>query len=444
MVRAATTVIGGPWGRHAAPGARGLSGVAAAVVVMGTLMVGVGVIQKGHCLRFGWVDPDQFWRACYSDVAVVATSSSLVDGSLPYSGDSPSDQPLLSGLVLWALALVSPASGGDVAAQRWIVALWALAATLLIALATVALVALHSGRPWQAAHLAVSPVIAVLALVSVDLVAIVLVIWALYVWQRRRPALSGALLGLAFLLRPFPLLFLWAAVIMAWRTGRRRDAARVAVAAAVSSVAVYLPVLLVLGDGVALAPRRFFSGAAGYGGSLLVPGLFGSSVPTSAATAVALAGWALAAGIGILRSRGVADTARADEARALVALTAPMMLAVILTSKAVSVQTGLWLLPFLALSALPWRDHLLWAAAEVLHFEATWLYIGFGSDPGRGLPGDAYAVAVVLRLVAWAWVLCRVAGRAGDSVDRYSTRSSLPEVPPDSRSRWASAASSSP
>lgn len=423
------------------PGARGLSGVAAAVVVMGTVMLGVGVIQKGHCLTYGWADPDQFWRACYSDVAVVTVSSALADGAAPYSGGSPSDQPLMSGLVLWALTLLSPASGDGVEAQRWVVALWALVAIVLIALATVALVALHHRQPWQAAHLAVSPVIAVLALVSVDLLGVVLVVWGLWAWQRGRSVVSGSLLGLAFLLRPFPLIFLFAAMVMSWRAGQRRKAAQTAVAAAVSAVVVYLPCLVLLGDGVALAPRRFFSSAPGYGGSLLLPGLFGGSVPTWVATLLALAGWTVAMGLGVVRSRRLVGT---PDARALVALAAPMMLIVILTSKSVSVQTGLWLLPFIALSALPWRDHLLWAAAEVLHFEATWLYIGFGSDPGRGLPGNAYAVALVLRSAAWAWVLFRVAARAGDPVEPYGTSSSLPDVPPDSRSRWASATSSSP
>jgi hypothetical protein len=408
---------------------------------MGALMVGVGVLQKGHCLSYGWTDPDQFWRACYSDVTVVSISTALSEGSLPYSGESPSDQPVLSGVVLWGLALLSPAPGADVAAQRWVFALWALAATVLVALATLALVSLQTSRPWQAAHLAASPVIAVLALISVDLAGIVLLLWALWAWQHDRPVTSGMLLGLAFLVRPFPLLFLAGAVLLDWRAGRRRRSVQMGLSAFLTACAVYVPFLVLFGDGATLAVRRFFSSGPGYGGSSLVPGLFGATLPTTVATVVAVAGWVVALGVGVMRLRRMPP---GTDVHHLVALVAPMMLAVVLTSKSVSVQTGLWLLPFLALSALPWRDHLLWAAAEVVHFEATWLYIGFGSDPGRGLPGDAYAVAVVGRMLAWAWVLGRVSARSGEAPDAYGTSSSLPEVPPDSRSRWASPASSSP
>ncbi|HKJ12950.1 MAG TPA: glycosyltransferase 87 family protein [Ornithinimicrobium sp.] len=440
VVRAATRFIGGPWGDHAAPGRRGLSGVAATVVVLGSLMVAVGVLQKGYCLAYGWSDPDQFWRACYSDVAVVTVSSALAEGSMPYSGQSPSDQPVLSGLVLWVLTVISPASGGDVPTQRWTFGLWAVLATVLLALATQALVSLQQERPWQAAHLAVSPVIALLALISVDLVGILLVIWALWAWQRDRPMTSGALLGLAVLLRPFPLVFLLAAVFLAWRTGQRQHAVRVVASTAVTAAVAYAPFLALFGDGATLAPRRFLSSGPGYGGSTLVPSLFGAPVSTTVATVVALTGWVVAAAVGVGLSRRLVGN---RDVRTLIALAAPMMLTVILTSKTVSVQTGLWMLPFLALSALPWRDHLLWAAAEVIHFEATWLYIGFGSDPGRGLPADAYGACVVLRAVAWTWVLARVWTRAGEAPGAYGARSSLPDVVPDSRSRWASATRSS-
>ncbi|UJH70076.1 hypothetical protein [Ornithinimicrobium sp. INDO-MA30-4] len=56
----------------------------------------------------GWVSPDQFWRACYSDVTVVNVSSSLATRDFPYAGETPVDQPLLSGLAMWVLSWLSP------------------------------------------------------------------------------------------------------------------------------------------------------------------------------------------------------------------------------------------------------------------------------------------------------------------------------------------------
>lgn len=411
VIRVASTVIGGPVGRYAVLGARGAAGVAAAVMVMGAAMLALGVFQKGHCLVKGWVDPDQFWRACYSDIVVVNVSSGLADRSLPYSADNPTDQPLGGALVMWAMSLVSPHSGGDLTAQQWIFGIWALVAMALIAASVMALISIQPNRPWQAAHLAVSPVIAVLALVSVDLFAIVLVIWALWAWHRHRPVVCGVLLGAAFLFRPFPLIFVLAIVLLARRGGRTHDGMQVLVCAALGTIALYLPFLLIVGDALLTAPRRWISSDPGYGALSLVPSLNGIALSTAGAIALSLGGWVVAALVGWWLARRAlpsgADTAYAS-VHVVVAVAAPMMLIVMLTAKSVSVQTGLWVLPFLALSTLPWRDHLLWAAAEIVHFEAVWLHIGFTADPGRGLPGDAYSVAIAARTILWSWVLLRV------------------------------------
>ncbi len=411
LVRVASTVIGGPVGRYAVIGARGAAGVASALMVMGAAMLALGVFQKGHCLVKGWVDPDQFWRACYSDIVVVNVSSGLADRSLPYSGENPTDQPLGGGLVMWAMSLISPHSGGDLTAQQWIFGLWALIAMILIAAGVLALVAIQPQRPWQAAHFAVSPVIAVLALVSVDLFAIVLVIWALWAWHRHHPISCGVLLGLAFLFRPFPLIFVLAILLLVHRSGRTHQGMQVLVSAALGAMVIYVPLLLIVGDPLLTAPRRYLSSAPGNGALSLVPSLNGMALSTAGAIALSLGGWVVAMLVGwwlVRRALPASGDTAYVGAHTVVAVAAPMMLIVMLTAKSVSVQTGLWVLPFLALSTLPWRDHLIWAAAEIVHFEAVWLHIGFTADPGRGLPGDAYSVAIAARAVMWSWVLLSV------------------------------------
>lgn len=414
IVRVASTIIGGPVGRYAVLGARGAAGVASALMVMGAAMLALGVFQKGHCLVKGWVDPDQFWRACYSDIVVVNVSSGLADRSMPFSGKNPTDQPLGGGLVMWAMSLISPRSGGDLTAQQWIFSIWAMIAMALIAAAVLALVAMQPHRPWQAAHLAVSPVIAVLALISVDLCAVVMVIWALWAWQRHHPLLCGALLGMAFLFRPYPLVFVLALVLLAWRSHRTNQGMQVLICAAITAIGIYLPFLLIVGDPLLTAPRRWLSSAPGFGALSMVPSLNGLALSTAAATAITVSGWVIATIVGWwLAGRALPPTTTPGRSPAVsvhtvVAVAAPMMMIVMLTSKSVSVQTGLWVLPFLALSTLAWRDHLIWAAAEIVHFEAVWLHIGFSADPGRGLPGDAYSVAIAARATMWAWVLLRV------------------------------------
>ncbi|HSP60287.1 MAG TPA: glycosyltransferase 87 family protein [Ornithinimicrobium sp.] len=403
VVALGTGFVGGPLGRHAVVGRRGLAGVAAAIVLMGAGMLSLGVWQKGHCLMKGWSTPDQFWRACYSDVPVVHVSSPLGERLLPWSGEIPSTQPPLPGLVMWLLARVSPQAGQGLDAQQGVFLGWTLLALLLLTAGVVAAVALCPRDPWRAAHLALSPVLVTLALVSVDLLGVSLTLLALWAWQRRHPWLAGALLGWAVLVRPFPLLVLLALVLVARRDGRPLRGAQAVVGAALSALLVLVPLLAVQPQALTAA-EQWWSQGAGYGALQMLPRLVGFPLATTASTWVAVGGWVAAVALGVLLVRrtrlGVVQVAAANTA--VVVLTAPSL----------SVQSGLWVLPLLVLSVRPWWEHLVWAAVETLHFVATWLHIAFDSDPGRGLPPQAYAVVVLLRAAAWTWLLWRIADAA--------------------------------
>src|SRR5699024_7087712 len=152
--------------------------------------------------------------------------------------------------------------------------------------------------PWHVAHLAASPVLVVLALISTDLVGIALVMWGWWAWRRDHPALAGSLMGLAFLVRPYPLIFLLALVLVGLREGRGRQAATALVSPPLSALSLFWPALFVLGDAVLQAPRGWFSAAPGYGALPLLPQQFGLGLSARAVTTVALLGWVLAIVLG--------------------------------------------------------------------------------------------------------------------------------------------------
>lgn len=434
VARVATGAVGGPPGRHTRVGARGSGAVAATLVALGAAMLALGVFQKGHCVVRGWANPDQFWRTCYSDVPVLHVTTPLADRVMPYLGEGIA-QPPGSGLAMWLLALVTPRAGTDLPAQQWVFGLWALAAVVLLAAAVIAAVALRPRNPWQAAHLALAPVLVPLALVSTTLLAVALAMVGLLAFRRARPAAAGALLGGAVLTDPTTLVLLAGLALVAVRAGRRWSAAVLA-ATALGVVALVTVVLTVLDpEGGTVWLRRAWSDDAGYGALALVPGLWGTDLPGWALTAVELLGWGAALLVGgrlALAAPVVPPLAR---------VAAPMLLIVLLTSRELPVQASLWVLPLLALSGVSWRDHLLWAGAEAVHFVTVWMHIGFASDPGRGLAGEDYAAAVLLRAAALAWVLSQ-ATRTAATPDQGRI-SSLPVVPPDSRSAWAREASAS-
>ncbi len=225
VVAAASAVVGGPAGRRVAPGRRGWWSVARVLVVASMVMLALAVVQKQHCRSVGWSTPDMFFHACYSDLPVVFEQSGLAAGDAPYAAASQGhylSQPVLTGLAMWGLAKVVP-DGSVVKQDRWYLDLW----TVLIALSLVGLVLVTAasarGRPWDAAHVALSPLLIPLALVSPDLLGVALASAGLLAWARSRPALAGVLLGLAVSARTYPVLLILVIGLLAARAGRLRE-----------------------------------------------------------------------------------------------------------------------------------------------------------------------------------------------------------------------------
>lgn len=434
LVAAASEVVGGPLGRHAIVGRRGWRPVAAVLMAASSVLVAAGVLERAPCLRSGWTTPDQFWHACYSDLPIVYQSSGLAAGVTPYvhAFGQPAhflDQPVLSGAAMWLLALGVP-DGSGLVPQRWYFGLWAILATLAVALLVLATVRSAPRRPWSAAHVALSPVLVTAPLVSVDVLGVVLTSLGLWAWSRRKVPLAGVLLGLAVSSRSYPVVVILAIGLVAVRSGRLRSFAVLAGSSALSFLVVTLPLLLRgAGQGVFSTYRTWWNAGASYGSPWQLPDLghqvqaayllfrsqagyprstsFWSSIRVSAlapggVTALTVLGWlvALAAGallaLGTRRRPGVAEVAFV------------MLAIVVVTGKAVPPQAALWLLPLLALVGLRWRDHLIWAGMELAYFVAVWMYIAGFDKPDRGLPAGWFAAFLVCRLAVISYLVWRV------------------------------------
>ncbi len=421
VVAAASEVIGGPLGRYAAlarhtarsawqPAAAGLIGLASVTVAL-------GVLQKAHCFGRGWNTPDQFWHACYSDLPIVYLGSGL-GRAMPYvSGSQSLEQPLISGLVMWLVGLAVP-DGSALVQQQWYFALWAVLITVLVAALVTVTAASLPDAPWRAAHVALSPVLVLAGLVSVDLLGALLASVALWAWGRNRILLAGLLLGLAISARTYPLVLLVAIGLLCVRSGRVGAWRRLAGTALATWFAVSLPWLVMNADGLLAVYRSWWRAGAGYGslwmvdvdvvgGRLVAPAVLGSSLPAGAVTALAISGWVAALAAGAFFALSL------DRRPTIAEVSLVMLVIVLVTGKSLPVQAGLWLLPLLALIGLQWRDHLIWAGFEATYFVAVWLYIAGLSKPDRGLPPGGYSVLLVLRLAALVFLLVQVWRLAG-------------------------------
>jgi len=399
VATAASEFIGGPLGRYAAAARHtarsGWQPAAAVLIGLSSLTVALGVLQKAHCLTKGWNNPDQFWHACYSDLPL----NTAIGHAMPYlPGAQPLDQPLISGLVMWLVGLAVP-DGSALVRQQWYFALWAVLITVIVMVLVAVTAASVPAAPWRAAHVALSPVLVLAGLVSVDLLGVMLASAALLAWGRNKIPLAGFLLGLAISARSYPLVLLAAIGLLAMRSGRVGAWRRLAGTALATWFAVSLPWLLMNADALLSVYRTWWRSGASYGSAWIVPSLLGHGLPQGRVTALVIVGWVVALAAGTFFALSL------DRRPTVAEVSLVMLVIVVVTGKAVPVQAGLWLLPLIALVGLKWRDHLIWAGFEASYFVAVWLYIGGLSKPDRGLPAGFYSVLLGLRLTAWLFLL---------------------------------------
>ena len=426
VVRAASALVGGPLGWRAGSTLTGARGPAVLLALAAVLPVALAALLRQHCRTTGWASPDQYVHACYSDVPALVGTGAAPGGA---SGQPPTTAVVLR---LLDLATGTPRGAFDLSVVL---------AALCLSVAAVMVVRARStsGSPWDAALVALSPVVVVAGLVSVDLVGVALLAGALLALARRRPAVAGALVGLAAGVRPVAalvLVALWLVVLVGRREharARRRsgDAGEPlgpleALAATAAAVLAAGLVTLAARVGTSTQPggSRWWDGGggAGFGSVWLLPSLQGtlpdgSQVPWGPLPATAVS---VLAGVGLLvvvllGAAAAARTVGADPVARLAAVALVLVGGALVVSPSVPVQATLVLLPLAAVAAPRWRDHLLWGLAECAAATGTWLYIyATSSEDGRGLSPGGYAVVLVVRLLAVGWLAAqgvRLVGR---------------------------------
>lgn len=359
----------------------------------------VGVVVRAPCVAGTWASPNQFWHACFTDLTTSYSDSGLSSGFWAFllgQAEAPTPvQPPLTGLLLSAVGSLVPDSS-LVTEQRWFFALWAVVIAALVAVLVWLTAAAVPRHVMRAAHVALAPVLALSAIISADMLGVVLAAAALLAWARSRPMAAGVLFGLAVSARTYPALIIVAIVLVAVRAGRLAPAARMAGVAVATWLGILVMFLLLHPEAATRAYSAWARGGAGYGSVWVIPQLAGHALAPTAVMWLAITGWAVALVLGAVlalaapRRPGVAE------------VSLVMVVVVMVTGASLPVQSSIWLVPLVALVGLSWRDHLAWAGVEAVYFMATWLYIAGTFTPTRGLPVGWYAVFLLLRLFAIA------------------------------------------
>ena len=309
LVAALSEVAGGVRGRHAGGTAagRGPWAVGAAGVlpgIAGATMV-LAVLLRDHCRGTLWASPDQFTHACYSDIPALYGSAGLSSGVLPYletSGGQHLAQPVGTGAGLWLLSVLAPQGREEL---RWAFDIAAVALTVALVALVLAVAALARRRPWDAAMVAASPVVATAGLVSLDLAAVTLAVLSVLALAHHRPVLAGVLLGVSVATRPMAVLVLLALLLLAARSGRWSGAAATAGATVLTWLAVNVPVAVLSLEGWSAYWSAVWAAPVGYGSLWLLPqlvstGLGDQSTLPQAPGWLGLSGLALIVGVAAL------------------------------------------------------------------------------------------------------------------------------------------------
>lgn len=403
LVRGVSTAIGGPVGRHARIGERrfwtALRVLALLAVVMGVLAWG----EKATCRTHPYANSYQYTRLCYTDVFVLYGTEGLAQGQVPYL-DHKVEYPVLIGAAMYGVAQLDRAFPTGARQREF----FDLTAVLLGAalVATVVLTArTHRHRPWDAALVALAPVVILNGDVNWDLLAVAFTAAGVYAWSRGSPGWAGVWIGLGVATKFYPLIVLGALLLLCLRSGRLAAFGKAALGAAWAWLLVDLPVMVASPSGwgyfFSFSERRntefnslwYALDYAANSGRLI------STAVLNDVTAVALLlGFAAVALLVLLAPRRPR----------LPSVVFLLLVLFVITSKVYSPQYVLWLLPFAVLARPRWRFFLAWQLTEVVEFIVLYGYLVYYGT--NGAKGASYPALFFMGIAPRDIVLLALAG----------------------------------
>ncbi|ALO65588.1 hypothetical protein AS189_02640 [Arthrobacter alpinus] len=414
LLRTLTEPVGGPLGKRTSPGITnpGFFTVERVLVLIAAVSALLAIMTKSHCRTAGWVTPDQESTVCWS-----VFPNSFVDDRLGaltpfFSEGSPFGHPVLAGWIAGITAWLTR-SAGDGALRQ--LAFFDLNAALIamVWIVTVVIVARTAGRRvWDAAIVAASPVLIMLAYVSWDFWAAALVGAGMYLFARKQTLWAGVFFGVAAMAAPYPIFVLLALVFLGIRTGPVAKMLEMVAAAAIAWLLVLAPIMAINPPAFPDYLKNLF--AAGptessiYGGLNLIAERMGWSTLDVGATNAVSGILLLLLVAGLLAVALYAPRPPRVAQLAFVAAAGFMVL-----NKGAEPWHAVWLVPLLALAMPRWRPVLVWQAAILTHFIALMLFrskvLGDISNQ-HAIDTPYFLIAAVIGAVA-TWIMVGIVVR---------------------------------
>jgi len=403
-------LIGGPAGKYQRAYSSWWSPIRV-IIVLTTISYAVGVWLDSSCRNSSWISPQRYEHLCYTDIHPFYTLQGFAEGIFPYLGNATPDQmvdsPVLVGLFMQVAATITKFFNGiwpqpDAGVLYYDVTVILLFIALLVTV--IATVKTVRSRPWDAAMIALAPMVILAATISWDLLAMAFVALAYLNYRNEKLITTGIFLGLALASAHYPIAILIAIVILTIRSRDWNSVVKISLAAAVMWLAVNLPFAVLHFDGWVVIYKKVVTSGAELGSIwYAITQIGGPSVSTPLLNVASLLLFA-AAVIGIL-----ALTLQAPVPPRAASVIFLVVAAFALVAKGYSPQFGLWLIPLAVLARPRWRDFLIWQSCEVVYFIAVWWFLaGYNVDGAKGLTPQWYAVAIVIHIFGTLYFAYRV------------------------------------
>ncbi|CAB4921511.1 unannotated protein [freshwater metagenome] len=409
VIAANAEIIGGPMGKYS----RGNPwwSPLRVIVLLTALGYAVGYWLDSACRSTSWASPERYEHLCYTDIHPFFSLKGLFEGIFPYLGDAKPehmvDAPVLVGLFMEFSARITSVMNGiwpsdDQAVQFYDVTAVLLFLVLLILVITT--VNTVSNRPWDAAMIALAPMMVLAATISWDLIALAFVALAFWTQSKRKNVATGIFLGLALCSASYPIAVVIAVAVIGLRSDDWNRIANLIGVTALTWFVINLPFAIANYDGWVVIYRHQIETGAELGSvwfALIQLGGPTLSTPllNAASVLVFLAAVAVVAAITV---RALTTPRLAQVAFLLVAAFA-------LTAKGFAPQFSLWLIPLAVLARPRWRDFLIWQACEVTYFIAVWWFLaGYNVEGAKGLTPQWYAVAIFVHIAGTLYFAYRV------------------------------------
>lgn len=183
--------------------------VAPGVLIVALLSVIVSYLKFARCIGSSWTSPDVYSLGCYTDITSLYQARGFSKDIWPYgSGSESFEYPILSGLGIWLLSLVT-SDGPKGLLHFFINNILAISAFYLYLMYLLSKIEKRS-----ALLLTLSPAVISALFINWDIWAIAPMVASFYLLQKERNFLSGALLSISISLKFFPIIFVIPVILL--------------------------------------------------------------------------------------------------------------------------------------------------------------------------------------------------------------------------------------